>query len=104
VNDNNGIDRKRLLADHAVDPTRMAQRRALVAALRAASAAAEPVAGRVRPPADDERRGGHRRAMVAAAALAIDPNPLRGAALQLAERRDATGFDLGSHSAMPMRF
>jgi hypothetical protein len=50
------INRERLPANSILDPARMLQRRALVAALGAAGAASELVRGCVGSPPDDERR------------------------------------------------
>ena len=60
-----------------IRPARHHQRRALVAAYRAARALAELVARCIRPPTDNERRQRHRARVPAVSVGAMEPQPVR---------------------------
>jgi hypothetical protein len=91
--------RKRHEADAVAAPCRMRERRALVAARRAARALTQLVARCIRAPKNDRCRKGHRRIM--RTALAIYPPP-RTRALQLAKRRPRPRRRLVSLSGRPV--
>jgi hypothetical protein len=80
-------NRERLpTGDTVTDPSRMFQRRAFVAAARAARTQAQHVARRVRTPSDDQRRERHRRVVPAPGiGRTVDPNP-SGRAVQFTKR------------------
>jgi hypothetical protein len=70
--------RKWLEADADIDPARVLDRRALVAARSASRATAQLIARRIAARADHQRDESHRRTVLAP--VAVDPDPRRGRA------------------------
>jgi len=94
------INRERLPADAVLDPARLLQRHAPMAAHGAAGASSKPVRRFVRSPSDDQRRHRWLRPQMK---MGKQPAPLPQVIPLLHERSTAAGFDVITCSRLILR-